>query len=136
VLTLTTIDAEGVGGEGEGGTGMITGGGWDQQENVSNNIMVQTHGHTDSAGDDGRVGNKDVSVDGDGDGGKFSGEGANIEELRDGVEAVEIDDGVLDDVGVRERSDVTGVGEGTLGGSVRVEGTVRVEDLVVGTVTD
>ena len=49
--------------------------------------------------------------------------------------AVDTVDGVLD-VGVGERSDDTGVGEGTLGGRVGEDGTVRVEDLEVGTVKD
>ena len=79
-------------------------------------------------------------MDGVGEGGKSIGEGANIDELRERVEVVEIVVGVLDVGvgGVKERTDETGVGSGTLGGSVyvSVDGTVIVEGLVVGTVTE
>ena len=100
---------------------------------VSGGLEQQCRIRTDatgSSGVDGRVDNKDGSVEGAGDGGRFSGEGARMDELRDGVETSVIEDGVLDN-GVGDRSEETGVGEGTLGGS---EG-VTDEDRDVGIVS-
>ena len=66
---------------------------------VSGGLEQQCRIRTDatgSSGVDGRVDNKDGSVEGAGDGGRFSGEGARMDELRDGVETSVIEDGVLD----------------------------------------